>query len=125
MAEPQPRTGPGDPPGKLARPPARRLYATVLVMEAIVIGLAIPVAVTIEHVHAGMAGPIGAVAAAAAIILAAAAGRGSRPAVAGGTVLQVLLIVAGVAVPAMLILGLVFAALWATAIWLGRRLAAP
>lgn len=87
------------------------------------IGLAIPVAVTIEHVHAGLAGMVGGLAAAAAVILAAAAGRGSRAGLIGGTVLQALLIVAGVKVPAMLVLGIIFAALWATAIWLGRRIA--
>ena len=104
------------------RPAARRLYGTVLIMEAIVIGLAIPVAITIEHVHAGLAGIVGGVAAAVAITLAAAAGRWSRAAVVGGTVLQALLIVAGVEVPAMLILGVIFAALWAASAWLGRRI---
>jgi hypothetical protein len=34
----------------------RRLCATVLIFEAIVIGLAIPVAVRIGHVSAGSAG---------------------------------------------------------------------
>ena len=98
------------------------MYATVLAMEAIVIGLAIPVAITIEHVHASLAGIVGGVAAAVAVILAAGAARGSRMAVIGGTVLQALLIVAGVKVPAMLILGVIFAALWAAAAWLGRRI---
>jgi hypothetical protein len=101
----------------------RRVYATVLIMEAIVIGLAIPVAITIEHVRAGLAGIVGGVAAVAAIVLAAAAARGSRAAFAGGTILQALLIVAGVEVPALLILGVIFAALWAAAFWLGRRIA--
>jgi Protein of unknown function (DUF4233) len=113
---------PGRPGDVRGRSPVRRLYATVLGMEAIVIALAIPVAITIEHVHAGLAGLIGGVAAVAAVTLAAAAARGSRTAVIGGTVLQALLIVAGVEVPAMLILGAVFAALWAASAWLGRRI---
>lgn len=85
------------------------------------IGLAIPVAITIEHVRASLAGIAGGAAAAAAVILAAAAARGSRAAIIGGTVLQALLIVAGVKVPAMLILGVIFAALWVASAWLGRR----
>ena len=125
MTQPVPGTGPGDGPQRRTanpgKPPESRLYATVLGFEAIVIGLSVPVAITIEHVHAGLAGGIGAAGAVAAIVLAAAAGRGHRAAVAGGTVLQVLLIVAGIAVPALLVLGIIFAALWGTAIWLGRR----
>jgi hypothetical protein len=39
--------------------------------------------------------------------------------------LQVLVIAAGVVVPAMYVLGAVFAALWITGIWLARRLQTP
>ena len=39
----------------------RRLCATVLIMEAVVIGLAIPVAITIEHVRHAPAGIAGGV----------------------------------------------------------------
>ena len=42
-----------------------------------------------------------------------------------GTVLQALVIAAGVVVPAMYILGAIFAALWITGIRLARRLQAP
>ena len=38
-----------------------------------------------------------------------------------GSVLQVLVIVSGVLIPAMYILGVIFAALWFTGIWLARR----
>ena len=38
-----------------------------------------------------------------------------------GTVLQLLVIAAGAVVPAMYILGVIFAALWVTGIWLARR----
>ena len=40
-----------------------------------------------------------------------------------GSVLQVLLILAGLVVPVMFFLGAVFAALWVLAIYLGRRVA--
>jgi hypothetical protein len=42
-------------------------------------------------------------------------------ALAAGSVLQVAVIAAGVVVPAMFVLGAIFAALWAVAIWLGLR----
>jgi hypothetical protein len=38
------------------------------------------------------------------------------------TVLQALIIAAGVVVPAMYILGAIFAALWITGVWLARRI---
>ena len=58
--------------------PVRRLCATVLIMEAIVIGLAIPVAITIEHVPHRSAGVAGGVLAGAAVLLAAVVGRPRR-----------------------------------------------
>ncbi len=100
----------------------RRLCATVLVFEAIVIGLAIPVAITIEHVAHRPAGIAGGVLAGAAVLLAMVVGRPRQGwALVAGSVLQVAVIAAGVVVPAMFALGAVFAALWATAIWLGHR----
>jgi hypothetical protein len=100
----------------------RRLCATVLVFEAIVIGLAIPVAITIEHEPHTAAGVAGGVLAAVAVLLAAVVGRpGQRWALAAGSLLQVAVIAAGLVVPAMFVLGAIFAALWAAAIWLGLR----
>ena len=100
----------------------RRLCATVLIMEAIVIGLAIPVALTVEHASRRPAALAGAVLVAAAVLLAVLAARGPLPLVlAGGSLLQVLVLAAGAVVPAMYFLGAVFALLWGTGIWLGRR----
>jgi hypothetical protein len=100
----------------------RRLCATVLVFEAIVIGLAIPVAITIEHEPRTEAGVAGGALAAVAVLLAAVVGRpGQRWALAAGSLLQVAVIAAGLVVPAMFVLGAIFAALWAVAIWLGYR----
>ncbi len=42
-----------------------------------------------------------------------------------GTVLQALVIAAGVVVPAMYVLGVIFAVLWVTGIWLVRRHETP
>jgi Protein of unknown function (DUF4233) len=100
----------------------RRLCATVLAMEAVVIGLAIPVAITIAHAGARRTAIAGGVLAVAAVLLATVVGRpGQRWTLTAGSVLQVLVIATGVVVPVMYALGVIFAALWATAIWLGRR----
>ncbi|HYB85933.1 MAG TPA: DUF4233 domain-containing protein [Streptosporangiaceae bacterium] len=100
----------------------RRLCATVLIFEAIVIGLAIPVAITIEHRSHTMALVAGGVLAGAAVVLAAVVGRtGQGWALAVGSLLQVAVIAAGLVVPAMFVLGAIFAALWVIAIWLGNR----
>lgn len=100
----------------------RRLCATVLIMEAIVIGLSIPVAVTVEHASRGSAGTAGGVLAVAAVLLAILAARGPlRLALAGGSILQVLVLATGAIVTAMYFLGAIFAALWVIGIWLGRR----
>jgi Protein of unknown function (DUF4233) len=58
----------------------------------------------------------------AAVLLAGVVGRPRHGwALAVGSLLQVAVIATGVLVPAMYGLGAVFAALWATAIWLGYR----
>jgi uncharacterized protein DUF4233 len=104
----------------------RRLCATVLVFEVVVIGLAIPVAITIDHAGPVEAGVTGGVLAATAVVIAGLVGRpGQRWTLAGGTVLQVAVIATGVVVPVMYALGVIFGALWLTAIWLGRRYEVP
>ena len=100
----------------------RRLCATVLIFEAIVIGLAIPVAINIEHEPHLADGVAGGVLAAIAVLLAAVVGRpGQGWALVAGSVLQVAVIATGLVVPAMFVLGAIFASLWAVAIWLGLR----
>jgi hypothetical protein len=104
----------------------RRLCATVLIMETIVIGLAIPVAITIEHVKHAPAGITGGVLAGVALLLAAVVGRpGQGWALVAGSLLQAAVIATGVVVPVMYGLGAIFAALWVTAIWLARRYQVP
>jgi hypothetical protein len=103
--------------GKLVR----QLCGTVLIMEAVVIGLAILPAIVLEHLHAGVAGGVGGGLALCALVLGGLVGR--RPwALWAGSALQVLVIAAGTLVPAMYVLGVIFAALWVTGIWLARRL---
>jgi hypothetical protein len=103
------------------RPILRRLCATVLVFEAVVIVLAMPVAITVEHVHHGVAGAVGGGLALAAVLLAAAVGR-ARWALIAGTVLQGLIIAAGFEVTALYVLGVIFAAFWFTGIWMAGKL---
>jgi Protein of unknown function (DUF4233) len=90
-------------------------------MEAIVVGLAIPVAVQIDHLAPHTAGLTGGVAAVAAVAFAVLARPFLRVTLIGGSLLQVFVIAAGSVVPVMYFLGGVFAALWALGIWLGYR----
>jgi Protein of unknown function (DUF4233) len=99
----------------------RRLCATVLVLEAIVILLAIPVAIVIGHARPALAGSVGAAAAVTAVLLAGLVGRWGRWPYVAGTVLQAAVIVFGVVVHVMYFLGAVFAALWVIGMWLGYR----
>jgi hypothetical protein len=109
-------------------PTLKRLVATVLIFEAIVIGLSIPVAIQVNHLAPGSAGTAGGVAAVAAVVFAVLARPLLPAALVGGTLLQIFVIVSGVIVPVMYILGAIFAALWTIGIWLGyhvERLAQP
>jgi hypothetical protein len=104
----------------------KRLCGTVLIMEAIILGLAILPAIVLEHANRPLAGGIGGGLAFCALLLSGMVGRPRMGwALKAGTVLQVLVIAAGVVVPAMYVLGVIFAALWVTGIWLARRHAAP
>ncbi len=107
------------------QPITRRLCMTVLIMEAIVIGLSIPVAIQIDHLAPGSAGTAGGVAVAAAVIFAGLTRRRLAVALAGGSLLQVFVIVSGTTVPVMYFLGAIFAALWTTGIFLGRSVDRP
>jgi hypothetical protein len=80
-----------------------------------------PVAITIEHLPRGVAGGVGGGLAFAAIVLAGLVGR-ARWALVAGTVLQVLIIAAGVEVTALYVLGVIFTALWFTGIWMAGKL---
>jgi hypothetical protein len=97
----------------------RRLCATVLACEAIVVVLAIPVAIAIAHADPAQAGLVGGGLAVACVVVAGLLRY--RWAYVAGTIVQVLAIATGIVVSVMFFLGAVFGALWFTAIWLGRR----
>ncbi|WP_395107182.1 DUF4233 domain-containing protein [Actinomadura sp. SCN-SB] len=97
----------------------RRLFATILTCEAVVIGLAIPVAITVGGVDAKAAGLV---CGGLAVLCLVMAGMLRFPwAVAAGSALQVLIIATGFMVPTMFFLGALFGVLWGTVIWMGRR----
>jgi hypothetical protein len=100
----------------------RQLCGTVLIMEAVLLGLAIPVAIVLEHANRPLAGATGGGLALCALLLSGMVGRPRMGwALKAGTVLQILVIADGIVVPAMYVLGVIFAALWVTGIWLARR----
>ncbi|HMD95640.1 MAG TPA: DUF4233 domain-containing protein [Trebonia sp.] len=100
----------------------RRLCGTVLLMEAVIVLLAIVPAKVMEHVSGGTAAALGGGIALLAILLAGCVGRPRMGwALYAGSALQLLVIASGVVIPAMYILGVIFAALWFTGIWLARK----
>jgi hypothetical protein len=109
-------------PGLRDAAATRRLCTTVLIMETVVIWLAIPVALAVDHARPQRAGVAGVVLAVAAVVLAALARRRLRWVIVGGSVLQALVIAAGVIVPVMYFLGAIFAAFWVIGVRLGHRL---
>ena len=97
----------------------RRLCATVLACEAIVIGLAIPVAISIAGADGAEAGAVGGGLAVGCLVTAGLLRY--RWAYVLGTVIQILAIATGMVVAVMYFLGAIFGVLWVLAIWLGRR----
>ncbi|GAA1692661.1 DUF4233 domain-containing protein [Nonomuraea maheshkhaliensis] len=100
-------------------PGMRRLGASVLGMEAIVAGLITPVAIGVGGIEPG---PAVAVGIGLLVLCVVAAGMLKRPVgYVVGSVVQVLAIATGFLVPTMFFLGVIFAALWITAIIVARR----
>jgi Protein of unknown function (DUF4233) len=98
----------------------KRLLVTVLSMEAVIVLLAIVPAKQLGHASGGTAAAVCGAIAIVAIALCRYVGRG-KGALYAGSVFQALVIACGVLVSAMYILGAIFAALWFTGIWLGRK----
>lgn len=96
------------------------MCAAILTLEAITLGLTTPVMITIADVEPGTALPIG-LGLALLCILTAGLLR-AEWAYALGHLIQVAAIALGVVVPFMFVLGPIFALLWGTAYWLGRKI---
>ena len=95
----------------------RRLTSSVLSMEFIVFWLAIIVAIVQSHVRLAAALAVGGALAVGCLAIAAMIRR-SWAYKAGGA-LQVLAILCGFVVPAMFVVGVIFAVLWTVAVRLG------
>ncbi|WP_244246890.1 DUF4233 domain-containing protein [Nocardioides euryhalodurans] len=102
------------------RSPRRGMCAAVLALEGIVVALSTPVMVVVSGVSLGTALAVGLGVAAACLVLAGM--LRSEAAYVAGWVVQVAAIGIGVVVPMMFLLGTVFALLWGTAFFLGRRI---
>jgi hypothetical protein len=97
----------------------RVLGSTVLVLEALVVLLAIPIAINVSDANATYALIIGI---ALAGLLVLAVGVITKPiAVPIGWTLQVLVIASGIVVPTMFFIGGLFALLWFYAVRNGQR----
>lgn len=97
----------------------RRLCAVMLALQALVTALAIPVAISVSHADAGTAG--WALGGLAVVGLLLSGLLRYRWAYVAGSILQILIIVTGFVVPVMFFLGVIFALLWGTAIWVGWK----
>jgi hypothetical protein len=98
--------------------PVKVLAPAILLLEAIVVGLAIPVALMVDGGGARAAWVLGGL----AVLLVLASGVARRPqGVAIGWVCQVLVLLSGILVPAMAFVGLVFLAVWVVAVIYGGK----
>ncbi|MUL43076.1 DUF4233 domain-containing protein [Streptomonospora sp. PA3] len=97
----------------------RRMCATVLVLEFVVIGLAVPVAIQIAGIPPAVAGGVWGGLAALALVLSAL--QRFRWAYFGGWALQAAFVATGFLVPGLAFLGVLFLVLWAAGVLLGRR----
>lgn len=102
------------------RSPRRGMCAAVLSLEAITLGLTAPVMITVADVDTGTALGV-ALGLAVACVLVAGLLR-AEWAYGLGWVIQLGAIGLGVVVPLMFFLGSVFALLWGTAYFLGRKI---
>lgn len=109
-----------DAPANTERSPRRGMCAAVLSLEAITLGLTTPVMITIADVPAGTALTVGLGLAVVCLLLAGM--LRAEWAYLVGYGVQVAAIALGFVVPVMFGLGLVFAALWAAADLLGRKI---
>ena len=102
------------------RSPRRGMCAAVLSLEAITLGLTTPVMITLTDVPTPTALGLGLGLAAACLVLAGL--LRSEWAYGAGWAIQVAAVGMGFLVPMMFLLGAIFALLWGTAYFLGRKI---
>ncbi len=104
------------------RSPRRMMCASVLGFECVALGLMTPVLITVEDVSTAAAVVIGVGLAVAALVVAGL--LRFEWAYYLGFAIQVAALAVGFVLPVMIVLGLVFGALWTTAYVLGRKIEA-
>jgi hypothetical protein len=98
----------------------RGVCAAMLTLQAIILGLSVPVMISVEDVHKTLALVLGLGLAALCVVVAGSLRRPQAYLV--GHAIQVATIALGFIVPAMFFVGLMFAALWFGAFFLGRKI---
>jgi hypothetical protein len=106
--------------GEEQRSPKRGMCAAILALEAVALGLTTPVMINLANVPWQTACWIGLGLCIACLVLAGL--LRSEIAYAAGWAIQVAAIGLGFVVPMMFVLGAVFALLWGTAYFLGRKI---
>jgi uncharacterized protein DUF4233 len=100
----------------------RGLCAAMLTLEAVILALSVPVMISVEDVDTSLALGLGL---GLAVLCVFTAGLLRHPwAYVVGHVIQVAAVCLGFVVPVMFVVGAMFAALWATAYFVGRRIEA-
>jgi Protein of unknown function (DUF4233) len=102
------------------RSPKRGLCAAILSLEAIALGLTTPVMINLADVSVRTALAVGLGLCVACLLLAGM--LRSEAAYAVGWLIQIAAIGLGFVVPIMFVLGAIFALLWGTAYFLGRKI---
>lgn len=98
----------------------RGMCAAMLTLQAIILGLSVPVMIAVEDVHRTLALSLGL---GLAVLCVVVAGSLRRPgAYWVGHLIQVVAIGLGLVVPIMFFVGAMFAALWFGAFFLGRKI---
>ena len=107
-------------PDERSRSPRRGMCAAVLSLEAITLGLTTPVLISIADVAPGTAVAVGVGLAVVCLLLAGM--LRAEWAYQLGWAVQVAAIALGFVIPLMFLLGGIFALLWGSAYFLGRRI---
>jgi hypothetical protein len=102
------------------RSPRRGMCAAILALEGITVALATPVMIAVEDVDTSVALASGLGVAAACLLLCGM--LRAEWAYGLGFAVQVAAIALGFLVTTMFVLGAIFALLWVTAYWLGRKI---